>query len=302
MIAKLSGQLVEKKENSVVINVQGIYYEVMVPASVMQRVKDTVDTNGNIQLIIYHYIQLSPSSGTPMLIGFLSEIERDFFQKFITVSGIGPRAAVKALNQPISEIAQAIDKGDQVYLKTLPGIGIQKAKEIIAKLQGKVGKYGLIQDRTVIRASVATKTADWQEEALTVLLQLQYKKPEAMDMIRKARRAQQIVREGGFAFGKVFSTCPLNWGLEEARCPQAVAKVVDACLHPLYEIDHGKTTLSYNPEEKGKKISVTEAFAAMGASFAHLTKPDFAALMEGTQKHVDYRWERLKAMSGSSAL
>ena len=157
MIAKLSGQLVEKKENSVVINVQGIYYEVMVPASVMQRVKDTVDTNGNIQLIIYHYIQLSPSSGTPMLIGFLSEIERDFFQKFITVSGIGPRAAVKALNQPISEIAQAIDKGDQVYLKTLPGIGIQKAKEIIAKLQGKVGKYGLIQDRTVIRASVATK-------------------------------------------------------------------------------------------------------------------------------------------------
>ncbi|NLE28105.1 MAG: pyruvate synthase [Phycisphaerae bacterium] len=125
---------------------------------------------------------------------------------------------------------------------------------------------------------------------------------QPIDMIRKARRAQQIVREGGFAFGKVFSTCPLNWGLEEARCPQAVAKVVDACLHPLYEIDHGKTTLNYNPEEKGKKIAVTEAFASMGAGFAHLAKPNFATLMEETQKHVDYRWERLKAMSGSTVL
>ena len=139
MIAKIAGQLIEKNENSLVINVQGIYYEVMVPASVMQRLDSAIDQNGNIQLIIYHYIQISPSSGTPMLIGFLNEIERDFFQKFITVSGIGPRAAVKALNKPISEIAQAIDREDQAFLKTLPGIGIQKAKEVIAKLQGKVG-------------------------------------------------------------------------------------------------------------------------------------------------------------------
>jgi Holliday junction DNA helicase RuvA len=186
LIAKLAGQLVEKNENSLVINVHGIYYEVMVPASVMQRIGEAVDVDGNIQLIIYHYIQIGPSSGSPMLIGFLNEIERDFFQKFITVSGIGPRAAVKALNQPISQIAQAIDRADHAFLKTLPGIGAQKAKEIIAKLQGKVGKYGLIQDKSPMPTPVATKVADWQEEALTVLLQLQYKKQEAMDMIRKA--------------------------------------------------------------------------------------------------------------------
>ena len=186
MIAKLAGQLVEKGENSLVINVHGVYYDVMVPVSVMQRVGEAVDADGNMQLIIYHYIQISPSSGTPMLIGFLNEVERDFFQRFITVSGIGPRAAVKALNKPISQIAQAIDKGDQAFLKTLPGIGNQKAKEIIAKLQGKVGKYGLIQDRVAMPISVAARVADWQEEALTVLLQLQYKKQEAVEMIRKA--------------------------------------------------------------------------------------------------------------------
>jgi len=186
VIAKLAGQLVEKGENSLVINVHGVYYDVMVPVSVMQRVGEAVDADGNMQLIIYHYIQISPSSGTPMLIGFLNEVERDFFQRFITVSGIGPRAAVKALNKPISQIAQAIDKGDQAFLKTLPGIGNQKAKEIIAKLQGKVGKYGLIQDRVAMPISVAARVADWQEEALTVLLQLQYKKQEAVEMIRKA--------------------------------------------------------------------------------------------------------------------
>jgi len=125
---------------------------------------------------------------------------------------------------------------------------------------------------------------------------------QPLAMIRKARRAQQIGREGGFAFGKVFSTCPLNWGLKEGLCPQAVAKVVDACLHPLYEIDHGKTTLNYDPEAKGKKIPVTEAFASMGAGFAHLARPDFAKLMEDTQNHVNYRWARLKTLSENENL
>jgi len=125
---------------------------------------------------------------------------------------------------------------------------------------------------------------------------------QPMDMIRKARKAQQTVREGGFAFGKVFSTCPLNWGMKEAMGPNAVAKVVDACLHPLYEIEKGITTLNYNPEEKGKKIGVADAFKCMGAGFAHLAKPDFADLIANIQAHVDFRWERLKAMSGSDKL
>jgi pyruvate ferredoxin oxidoreductase alpha subunit len=125
---------------------------------------------------------------------------------------------------------------------------------------------------------------------------------QPMDMIRKARRAQQVVREGGFAFGKVFSTCPLNWGLKEGLCPQAVSSVVDACLHPIYEVDKGNTTLNYNPEEKGKKIPVLEAFKALGAGYAHLTRPEFADLITDVQATVDFRWERLKAMSASPCL
>jgi Holliday junction DNA helicase RuvA len=185
MIARIAGKLIEKKDQSILVDVGGLIYEIVVSASVLQRVEETLDANGNIHLITYHYFQISPSSGLPILVGFINEVERDFFQQFIKVSGIGPRAAVKALDKPICDIARAIDEGDLSYLKTLPGIGIQRAKEIIAKLQGKVGKFGLIQDKRVMRAEGAVIPV-WQNEALEVLLQLQYKKPEAKEMIQKA--------------------------------------------------------------------------------------------------------------------
>lgn len=185
MIARISGKLIEKKDQVLIIDVQGIYYEVFVPTSVLHRIDETLDSQGNVRLITYHYFQITPSGGFPMIVGFINDIEKDFFQQFIKVSGIGPKAAIKALINPISEITQAIDRGDINYLKTLPGIGTQKAKEIVAKLQGKVGRFGLIQDKKI--ASLTKRLgSDIQEEALEILLQLQYKRPEAAEMIKKA--------------------------------------------------------------------------------------------------------------------
>ncbi|VAX36579.1 hypothetical protein MNBD_UNCLBAC01-1965 [hydrothermal vent metagenome] len=192
MIVQIAGKLVEKREQSVIINVHGLFHEVLVPSSVLARLEEITDQEGNIQLITYYYFQIGQSSGVPVMIGFINEVERDFFLHFIKVSGVGPRAAVKALNKPISEITQAIDTGDVKFLKTLPGIGQQKAKEIVAKLQGKIGKFGLIQDKTDTISTVNIKS-DWQEDALEVLLQLQYKKKEALDMIHKAlERSKEI--------------------------------------------------------------------------------------------------------------
>lgn len=187
MISEIMGKVINRGEQSLTVDVQGLCYEVLVPGSVMQRVEQQIDAQGNIRFKTYYYIQISPSSGLPVLVGFLNEIERDFFLQFIKVSGIGPRAAVKALTKPISEIAGAIAQGDHKFLTTLPGIGMQKAREIIAKLQNKVGRYGLIQDQSPVAMKHEPEAfPDWQEEALDVLLQLQYKKPEAMQMIKKA--------------------------------------------------------------------------------------------------------------------
>ena len=191
MIARIKGHIVEKKENAVVVDVSGIFYEVVVPTSVLQRIEEAKAGDGTVTLITHHYLQIGPSSGAPILVGFLNEIEKEFFLQFISVSGIGPKAAVRALNRSIAEIASAIDKGDAVFLKTLPGIGQQKAKDIIAKLQGKVGRFGLIRDEAV-REEKAT-SAVFEEEALAVLVQLQYKKAEAEAMIKKALERNSAV-------------------------------------------------------------------------------------------------------------
>ncbi len=124
----------------------------------------------------------------------------------------------------------------------------------------------------------------------------------ALDIIRKARKAQKTVREGGFAFVKALSVCPLNWGMNEHVGPSAVEACVNACMHPLYEIEHGVTRITVDPELKGGKIPVTEAFAKMGGAFAHLCKPEFAWLAKEVQDEVDRRWARLKAMSAHEVL
>jgi Holliday junction DNA helicase RuvA len=184
MIAKISGKIVEKGVNYLILELNGICYEVFVPQAVLQRLDENQTNDGMVSLITYHYHQIEPSRSTPVLIGFLSEIEKEFFEVFITVSGIGPRAALRALNQPISLIAKAIDEADINFLRSLPGIGQQRAKEIVAKLQNKIGKFGLVRDEGV--RSQGAKARDIEEEALAVLVQLEYKKPEAQAMLKKA--------------------------------------------------------------------------------------------------------------------
>lgn len=185
MIAAITGTIISLSENTLILNAGALTYEIYVPLSVQQRLVENKKSNGEISLITYHYYQMTPSSATPVLVGFLNELERDFFLEFIKVSGIGPRAAVRALNKAIGEIAQAIDRGDTDYLKTLPGIGAQRAKEIVAKLQGKMGKFTLMRDK-VVSVPQSAAVSDLKQEALAILTQLQYKPAEAQAMIEKA--------------------------------------------------------------------------------------------------------------------
>jgi Holliday junction DNA helicase RuvA len=188
MISQISGIIEDRFENTLTVRTQGLSYEVHIPTAVMRSFEDKAVKDSPVTLVTYHYYQTDPSKSIPILIGFASRIEKEFFEKFITVSGVGPKAAVRALSQPIPDIAQAIDAGDVPFLKSLPGIGEQRAKEIVAKLQGKMGKFGLMQNASAAKpkAAVAACLSDLQEEALEVLLQLQYKKEEAKEMIRKA--------------------------------------------------------------------------------------------------------------------
>jgi len=186
MISRIRGTVREAGEQQLLMEVNGICYEVHVPPTVMRTVTDRIDPTGELELVTYHYHQVDVSRGIPILIGFLNEIEREFFERFITVAGIGPKAALKAFTEPIPVIAQAIDEGNLGLLKSLPGIGDQRAREIVAKLQGKVGKFGLIQTRPEGALPPADAPSALEEETLAILLRLEYKKPEAKQMIKTA--------------------------------------------------------------------------------------------------------------------
>ncbi|MBI2884758.1 MAG: hypothetical protein HYY15_01125 [Candidatus Omnitrophica bacterium] len=188
MICRLRGMVRERAESHVVLDVQGVSYHVLIPPAIMQQLEEKLESSSDLELVTYHYQQLDVGKGFSILIGFLNEIEREFFERFITVSGVGPKAALRALTQPIPVIARAIDEGNLSLLKSLPGIGEQRAKEIVAKLQGKIGKFALIQTKSdaALPPAAAEPAAIIEEEALAILAQLEYTKPEAKEMIKAA--------------------------------------------------------------------------------------------------------------------
>jgi len=184
MISHITGRIKKAKDSSLIVEVNAICYDILIPPAVMKSINKAKSEDGVVSLVTFHYYQMEPSRAVPVLIGFLNEIEKEFFEQFITVSGVGPKAACRAMSLPFSVIADAIDRADMGLLKTLPGIGEQRAREIIAKLQGKVGKFGLIQDRS--SGEIPRAKEDIKEEALSVLSQLQYKRNEAVEMVNKA--------------------------------------------------------------------------------------------------------------------
>ncbi len=186
MISYITGTILERDTSSLLILAGGLGYEVLVPTAVLGGMPEAT-TGQEIALVLYYFLQIDQSRATPVMIGFRNSLEREFFESFTQVAGIGPRTAVKAIAQPIPKIAGAIERGDAHFLTTLPGIGRQKAKEIIAKLQGKMTPYFLLgADDAVPAATPATPAKELEDEVLTILLQLQYNRADAQQMITRA--------------------------------------------------------------------------------------------------------------------
>jgi Holliday junction DNA helicase RuvA len=196
MISYLAGKVLERKPSSLIVVAGGLGYEVLVAPAILAALPQATEGN-EVQLVIYYYLQIDQSRATPVMIGFRHVLERDFFEQFIRVASIGPRTAVKAIAQPIQKIAAAIEAGEMRFLTGLPGVGQQKAKEIIAKLQGKMGAYCLLDGGEAVSvptATSATSAHELEEEVLAVLLQLQYSRADAQQMLRRALSATPAPR------------------------------------------------------------------------------------------------------------
>lgn len=185
MISYIRGNVLIRNDGEIIVWSNGIGYEVMAPATVMKTLlKKTDDERRDVTLVTYHYYENNQSRMVPRLVGFTNDVEREFFEMFITVANMGPKTAVRALSKSFHSIAESIEDGDYKALSTLPGIGEKKARQIIATLQGKAGKFALIQDEAI--ASEPLPKEDIETDAVDVLLQLGYKRVEAQSMVKRA--------------------------------------------------------------------------------------------------------------------
>jgi Holliday junction DNA helicase RuvA len=180
VFSRIAGALVERSGEAAVIEANGLGYEVILPPCIAEKLPAT--PGERVALEIYAVVNLDGNSGRFTYYGFTNPIEREFFEALLTVASIGPRSAARAFSAPMSTIAAAIDRGDHAFLKSLPGIGQQKARDIVAKLQGKVAKFLLIRDAP---PAPPKPIPDFADAALDVLLQLGYKRGEAETMIRQ---------------------------------------------------------------------------------------------------------------------
>lgn len=114
-----------------------------------------------------------------------------------------------------------------------------------------------------------------------------------VDFIKKAAKAADYAKKQGVAYVKALSACPLNWNDKPNTEREVIAAAVDSCYFPLYEVELGKTKLSYDPEKSGKKIPVLDWLTRMGRT-KHLKKEEYAAVVKELQDEVDRRFTRLK--------
>jgi len=172
-----------------VIESGGVGYEVVLPPIVLRGLAELTAGEGEeaaeLGLVVYYHA--TRDQPRPVLIGFTRELEREFFERLITVKDVGPLAATRALVAPIPEIADAIVRKDERYLRRLPGIGPQKCRNIIAQLEGKVAKYALMPREEVSKAPVEAADDELRTVVRDVLVrQLGLRPAEADQMIRDA--------------------------------------------------------------------------------------------------------------------
>jgi Holliday junction DNA helicase RuvA len=199
MISYLEGKLKKIYDDHIVLLVGGVGYDIMIPAHLLNEIKKTTKQDDGLNLFIYY--NQTERQPKPILVGFKNEIDKDFFELFISVEDIGPAAAIKAITIPIREIARAIEDKDIKTLKQLRGIGERKAEKIVATLKGKTAKYALIPETAI---AVEIKE-DFRKEVESVLIsQLGHKLTEARKMIDEAMKINPSINSSEQLFEEVY--------------------------------------------------------------------------------------------------
>jgi Holliday junction DNA helicase RuvA len=148
LIVSIAGKLSRVAEESVVIDVPPFEYEVFVADYTRRQLQ--AKAGQEIRLQTLEFIDGNAAQGgrlAPRLIGFLTEPERQFFELFCSVDGVGTKKALRAMVRPVKELAVLIEQQDAKSLSALPGVGPATSERIIAKLRRKMPRFALMVDR-----------------------------------------------------------------------------------------------------------------------------------------------------------
>jgi len=194
LITKITGQLLALRDDALTLGVGPMEYEVRIPEFTRRQLQ--LELNQEISLHTIEYLEGNPMQGrlTPRVIGFLTEVEREFFELFCSVDGVGVKKALRAMVRSVKEVATAIEEQDAKALSALPGIGPAMAERIIAKLRRKVPKFALM----VARAEVETEVEpDVISETFDVLRSLGHSESDArrlLDAVLSAKKKYKDVQ------------------------------------------------------------------------------------------------------------
>ena len=176
MIAFLRGRLLEKHPNRVVLDVNGVGYDVQVPVSSFFGLGEP---GSDVSLRIHTHVREDAIS----LFGFRSALELHLFERLIAVSGIGPKVGLAVLSgiEP-PELVQAVQRGDVARLTAIPGIGKKTSERIVLELKDRIGAVTLPAGTT----ETARSATPLRDDLLSALLNLGYHRPAAEKAIDRA--------------------------------------------------------------------------------------------------------------------
>ncbi len=193
MITKITGKLLSVGIDEATLAVAAFEYQVLIPEFTRRQLQSHLGEE--VQLHTIHYLDGNPQQGRlmPRLVGFVSEIEREFFELFCSVDGVGVRKALRAMVRPVQDVATSIEEQDAKALSTLPGIGPATSDRIIAKLRRKMPKFALlVVNKTDRQADVER---DVVQETFQVLCTLGHGESEARRLLDKSLESKKKFKD-----------------------------------------------------------------------------------------------------------
>lgn len=182
MIGSIRGRLLEKNPPQILVETNGVGYEIDVPMSTLYNLPDI-----GAEVFLYtHYVVREDAE---LLFGFSTKAERSLFRLLIRISGIGPKIALSILSGiSASILAQAVSQAELGLLTRIPGVGKKTAERIVLELKGKI-------DTVVGSADSQTPTSGAKADIISALVSLGYSEREALQAV-KGLAADVTVNDG----------------------------------------------------------------------------------------------------------